>query len=75
MRILIKVIKSKLKKLNCLLRVFFRGNILLIDSPGLDAYGLENHEKLTLENLLPTIDVCIFVTTLKIIVMKKCYLY
>lgn len=40
-------------------------NILLIDSPGLDAYGLENHEKLTLENLLPTIDVCIFVTTLK----------
>lgn len=40
-------------------------DILLIDSPGLDAYGLENHEQLTLEVLLPTIDVCIFVTTLK----------
>lgn len=40
-------------------------DVLLIDSPGLDAYGLENHEELTLEVLLPTIDVCIFVTTLK----------
>ena len=45
---------------------FELGNdILLIDSPGLDAYGLENHEELTLEVLLPTIDICIFVTTLK----------
>lgn len=40
-------------------------DVILIDSPGLDAYGLENHEALTLEVLLPTIDVCIFVTTLK----------
>lgn len=40
-------------------------DVILIDSPGLDAYGLENHEELTLEVLLPTIDVCIFVTTLK----------
>lgn len=40
-------------------------DILLIDSPGLDAYGLESHEKLTLESLLPTIDACIYVTTMK----------
>lgn len=40
-------------------------DVILIDSPGLDAYGLQNHEALTLEVLLPTIDVCIFVTTLK----------
>lgn len=38
---------------------------LLIDSAGLDAYKLESHEKLSLEVLLPTIDMCIFVTTLK----------
>ncbi|SNS70148.1 Dynamin family protein [Anaerovirgula multivorans] len=40
-------------------------DILLVDSPGLDAYKLEIHEKLTLETLIPTIDVCIFVTTFK----------
>lgn len=40
-------------------------DVLLIDSAGLDAYKLESHEKLSLEVLLPTIDMCIFVTTLK----------
>lgn len=40
-------------------------DVLLIDSPGLDAYGLEIHEKITLETLVPTIDVCIYVTTMK----------
>ena len=40
-------------------------NIHIIDSPGLDACDLEMHEKLTLEILLPTIDVCIFLTTVK----------
>ena len=40
-------------------------NILLIDSPGLDAYGLEGHEDLTMKTLLPTIDFCVFVTTCK----------
>ena len=40
-------------------------NIHIIDSPGLDAWNLENHEKLTLEILLPTIDICIFLTTVK----------
>lgn len=40
-------------------------DVLLIDSPGLDAYGHDDHEKLTLESLVPTIDACIYVTTTK----------
>ncbi|MBD5133064.1 MAG: hypothetical protein HDT38_01115 [Clostridiales bacterium] len=40
-------------------------DVLLVDSPGLDAFGLESHEKLTLESLVPTIDACIYVTTMK----------
>ncbi|MDE6144632.1 MAG: dynamin family protein, partial [Muribaculaceae bacterium] len=40
-------------------------NVELVDSPGLDAYGLDGHEAITMENLLPTIDTCIFVTTCK----------
>lgn len=40
-------------------------DIELIDSPGLEAHGLEYHEELTLDTLLPTIDICIYVTTLK----------
>ncbi len=40
-------------------------DVLLVDSPGLDAFGLETHEKLTLESLVPTIDACIYVTTMK----------
>ncbi|MEI8285243.1 MAG: dynamin family protein [bacterium] len=38
----------------------FQENVILIDTPGLDAYGLEFHETLTLENLLPTVDVVVF---------------
>ena len=47
------------------------GDVLLVDSPGLDATGYEVHEKLTLETLLPTVDVVIFVTTVKSEVDKK----
>lgn len=43
----------------------FDENIILIDSPGLDAYGYAGHEQLTMNSLLPTIDFCIFVTTCK----------
>ena len=42
----------------------FADDIVLIDSAGLDAYKLENHERLTLEVLLPTIDICVLVSTL-----------
>lgn len=40
-------------------------NIHIIDSPGLDACDLEIHEKITMEILLPTIDICLFLTTVK----------
>ena len=43
----------------------FSEDLLLVDSPGLGAYGFENHEALTLNSLLPTIDFCIFLTTCK----------
>ncbi len=46
-------------------------DVLLVDSPGLDASGYEIHEKLTLETLLPTVDIVIFVTTVKSEVDKK----
>lgn len=39
--------------------------ISLIDTPGLDAFGYDDHEKLTLEVLLPTVDVVVFLTTCK----------
>ena len=39
--------------------------VLLIDTPGLDAFGHDDHEKLTLEVLLPTVDAVLFVTTCK----------
>ncbi|MDW9233773.1 dynamin family protein [Burkholderia cepacia] len=43
----------------------FRRGIALIDTPGLDAAGHDAHEQLTLEVLLPTVDVVVFVTTCK----------
>jgi len=43
----------------------FNENLILTDSPGLDAYGYEGHEQLTMNSLLPTIDFCIFLTTCK----------
>lgn len=43
----------------------FPEDLLLVDSPGLGAYGFENHEALTLNSLLPTIDFCLFITTCK----------
>lgn len=39
--------------------------IVLTDSPGLDAFGYEGHEQITMNTLLPTVDFCIFVTTCK----------
>lgn len=46
-------------------------DVLLVDSPGLDASGYAAHEKLTLETLLPTVDVVIYVTTVKSEVDQK----
>ena len=43
----------------------FDDSIVIVDSPGLDAYGLEGHEQITMETLLPSVDFCLFVTTCK----------
>lgn len=40
-------------------------DLIMEDSPGLDAYGLEGHEHITMHMLLPSTDFCIFVTTCK----------
>lgn len=40
-------------------------NVVLIDTPGLDALGHDDHEKLTLEVLLPSVDAVLFLTTCK----------
>lgn len=40
-------------------------SIIIEDSPGLDAYGLEGHELITMNQLLPSTDFCLFVTTFK----------
>ena len=58
--------KLKVTQIDITTPYFLLGeNIQIIDSPGLDAWDLESHEKLTLEILLPTIDICIFLTTVK----------
>jgi len=43
----------------------FKGNVALIDTPGLDAYKLERHEDLTMHLLLPSVDAVVFLTTAK----------
>lgn len=43
----------------------FPETVQIIDSPGLDAHGLERHEQITMELLLPTVDLCMYVVTLK----------
>lgn len=37
----------------------------VIDSPGLDAFGLEGHEEITLRQLIPSVDMVIYLTTTK----------
>lgn len=43
----------------------FDKKLILVDSPGLDAFGFEGHEQLTLNTMLPSIDFCLFITTCK----------
>jgi hypothetical protein len=40
-------------------------DVALIDSPGLDAYGCDEHERITLQLLLPTVDMVMYVATTK----------
>lgn len=43
----------------------FPKGITVIDTPGLDADGFEDHEEMTLRFLLPLLDVCVIVITAK----------
>jgi len=43
----------------------FDHDIVLIDTPGLDANNLEFHERLTMVTLLPTVDAVVYLQTLK----------
>jgi GTPase Era involved in 16S rRNA processing len=40
-------------------------DLKILDSPGLNACNLETHEKITYEQLLTEIDICVFLTSLK----------
>jgi GTPase Era involved in 16S rRNA processing len=40
-------------------------NIILVDTPGLDSYGLPNHEIITMQLVVPTVQMIIFITTVK----------
>jgi len=40
-------------------------SISLVDSPGLDAYEMELHDKITLQLALPTLDLVLYLTTVK----------
>lgn len=58
--------KEQVKELDlCSPNFPFGKDVVLVDSPGLDAFGYEGHEKLTMASLLPTVDLCILVTTCK----------
>ncbi|MCK8825253.1 dynamin family protein [Fuchsiella alkaliacetigena] len=41
------------------------GGVEIVDSPGLDAFGLEGHEEITLRQLVPSVDIVIYLTTTK----------
>jgi len=43
----------------------FEDDVLLIDTPGLDAYSLERHEELSMKLFLPTADLVVLVATTK----------
>lgn len=40
-------------------------NLVFVDTPGLDAYGLKTHEEITLNLVLPTVDMILYLTTVK----------
>ena len=58
--------RLKVKQIEIFTHKFpFDKDLILVDSPGLDAYGFEGHEQLTLNTLLPSVDFCLFITTCK----------
>ncbi len=43
----------------------FRKELIFVDTPGLDAYGLTEHEEITLKLVLPSVDMVLFLTNVK----------
>ena len=43
----------------------FDKNLVIIDTPGLDAYGLDQHKEVTMKLVLPTVDMVLFLTNVK----------
>ena len=41
-------------------------SLVFVDTPGLDAYGLDYHERITLNLVLPTVDMVMYLTTVKV---------
>lgn len=46
-------------------RFKFPKEVVLVDTPGLDAKDLSEHEKITMKFVLPTVDMVMFLTTVK----------
>ncbi len=43
----------------------FNRDLVIIDTPGLDAYGLDQHKEVTMKLVLPTVDMIMFLTNVK----------
>lgn len=43
----------------------FNRDLVIIDTPGLDAYGLDQHKEVTMKLVLPTVDMILFLTNVK----------
>ena len=43
----------------------FNRDLVIIDTPGLDAYGLDQHKEVTMKLVLPTVDMVMFLTNVK----------
>ena len=43
----------------------FNHDLVIIDTPGLDAYGLDQHKEVTMKLVLPTVDMILFLTNVK----------
>lgn len=53
----------------------FDNGITMIDSPGLDAEGYDQHEEISLLNLLPVLDICVLAVNIKSNTDLKCSEY
>lgn len=47
------------------------GSIELCDTPGLDAYNLPQHDEITLNSVLPTLDLVLYVSTIRLVAQEN----